>query len=151
MKLALCLFLVALLGIGTAVAAEEEMAPQGPSLFVAHLELTLMPEDEGYQDMLGQHIDHLLSLYEAGQLVMAGPFMTEGATSGLLILRTGSLEEATALVEADPSFEAGVVNVLWLRPWWDAFNVHEGKSFSSADLAAMMEAEAEQAAAAAED
>ena len=138
MKLALCAVLALMVGIQVAFAAEEgEMSEmQGPQLFVAVLELAVDPENPEHHALLAEHVDYLGGLFAAGSLVLGGPF-TDTSNQGMLLLRTDSLEEAQALVEGDPTMAAGAMTVIWIRPFWDAFNAHEGRGFSSEDLEAM--------------
>lgn len=67
------------------------------------------PELEALQQ---RHLAHLASLARAGQLVEAGPVQDhgDGALRGICLYRCdaiASLDELKALVEADPSIQAG--------------------------------------------
>jgi flavin reductase (DIM6/NTAB) family NADH-FMN oxidoreductase RutF/uncharacterized protein YciI len=53
---------------------------------------------------LGEHIDHLWSLRDSGQLVMAGPF--EDTPGGMVVL-AASAEETEEVARADPFVRAG--------------------------------------------
>jgi len=74
------------------------------------------PESEQLQR---QHIAHLDELARAGHSLVMGPFMDEGRIEGLVVLGAGSLDDARALVEADPAVKAGRVAVE-VHPWWAA-------------------------------
>jgi uncharacterized protein YciI len=54
---------------------------------------------------------------ESGKLIAAGPFGDEGDLRGVYIFRVGSLEDAQALAETDPSVVAGRL-FFELHPWW---------------------------------
>ena len=56
-----------------------------------------------------KHMGHLNSLGAAGKI--AGPFGTDGARRGLVILTADSLAAARAIGEADPAVKAGVFTV----------------------------------------
>lgn len=52
-------------------------------------------------------------------LVMAGPYLdAAGQPMGsMIVVRAESLEEATALIDADPYAKAGVFESVTIRPW----------------------------------
>ena len=150
MKLAL-IVLAFVLATAPAFAAEEDMhaGDSGPQTFVALLELTVNPMEEGGAELLGNHIDYLGELYDAGVLLMAGPFADDEEThQGMLILRAANLEEAMGYIEGDPTNQAGGLIVHSVRAFWDAFNAGEGRRFSREEFDAMMAAQMESAAAA---
>ena len=63
------------------------------------------------------HLDNITRLAEAGKLVLAGPFLEEGALRGIYIFNVTSVEEAKALTESDPAIKAGRL-VMELHPWY---------------------------------
>ena len=68
-----------------------------------------------------EHLDHHRRLRESGQVVTNGPVRQQPDESlrGLTFYRTGSLEEARRLAEADPAVQAGrlVVEIMtWCCP-----------------------------------
>lgn len=66
-----------------------------------------------------QHLGHLRAMYEAGKLVIAGPFdeQQDQAMRGMCLYRVASLEEARRLAEQDPMVKAGRLQVDVLA-WW---------------------------------
>jgi uncharacterized protein YciI len=70
-----------------------------------------------------QHVTYLDELATAGHTLIMGPFTDGGPIEGLVVLGVGSLEEATALMEADPAIKAQRI-AIEIHPWWvakDAF------------------------------
>ena len=63
------------------------------------------------------HLDNITRLAEEGKLVMAGPFLDDGAVRGIYIFDVETLEEARQLTETDPSIQAGALE-MELRPWY---------------------------------
>ena len=63
------------------------------------------------------HMANIQRMGAEGKLVIAGPFMDNGDLRGLYVFRTGSAEEAKALVESDPAVKAGLF-VAEMHPWW---------------------------------
>ncbi|MEX2489170.1 MAG: YciI family protein, partial [Pseudomonadales bacterium] len=64
------------------------------------------PYDE--QPGIEAHFEYLGKLFEDRRLLMGGRIRDE--STGLMILRTGSLEEAREVVENDPGVVEGIVN-----------------------------------------
>jgi uncharacterized protein YciI len=62
------------------------------------------------------HLKHLESMYKKGILLIAGPMGDDGDLRGIVVLKVGSMEEAQALVNADPAVKAGRLRVE-LHPW----------------------------------
>jgi len=60
------------------------------------------------------HIAHQHRQFEAGKLVMGGPFMDEAG--GLAIFEVESRDEAAEIVHDDPAVKAGFY-VVALHPW----------------------------------
>lgn len=63
------------------------------------------------------HMAHLNKMAEIGKLNIAGPFGDDGDWRGILIFKSGSLEEIKALVEQDPMVKAGRL-AFEIHPWW---------------------------------
>ena len=63
------------------------------------------------------HLDHIKSLADAGQLVLAGPFLDGGELRGIFVFAVDTVEEARALAEADPAVSAGRLT-MELHPWY---------------------------------
>lgn len=62
------------------------------------------------------HLKHLDSLYKNGNLLIAGPMGDDGDLRGIVVLKVNSMEEAKAIVDADPAIKAGRLRVE-LHPW----------------------------------
>lgn len=61
-----------------------------------------------------EHIDYQHRLYDAGQLSMGGPYLDR--EGGMALFSVGSVDEARALVDADPLVQRGVYTAA-LFPW----------------------------------
>ena len=76
------------------------------------------PEESEELDRLQiKHLAHLKKLKEGGHIIMNGPCPGGDHLRGVCIYRVDSLEEATALAEADPAVQAGRLGVE-IQPWW---------------------------------
>jgi uncharacterized protein len=66
-----------------------------------------------------EHLAHHARLRESGQVVTNGPVRDQPDTSlrGLTFYRTGSLEQARRLAEADPAVQAGRL-VIEIMTWY---------------------------------
>jgi uncharacterized protein YciI len=74
------------------------------------------PESEATQ---AAHLTHIRGMFEAGTLVVAGPFTDGGDLRGVFLFRTETLEEAEALAAGDPAVKAGrlIVDIhSWMVP-----------------------------------
>lgn len=65
--------------------------------------------------VVSAHYDYLVSLREAGKLVVAGPSVVPGDTIGIGVLDVHDEAEAQAIVAADPAV-AGSVMTAEIRP-----------------------------------
>lgn len=68
---------------------------------------------------MAEHLEHIEEIEE--RIKVAGPVMGpdgEGPVASLLIFEVGSLDEATAMLHADPYYQAGV---------WQEINIQEFK------------------------
>ena len=65
------------------------------------------------------HLANFGKLAEAGKLIVAGPFSDNGDLRGMLIFKLDSVDEARALMEADPALKTGRLT-LELHPWFAA-------------------------------
>ena len=63
------------------------------------------------------HMDNISKMATAGQLVLAGPFMTNSDLRGIYIFNVETVEEARALTETDPAIKAGSLT-MELLPWY---------------------------------
>jgi uncharacterized protein YciI len=65
------------------------------------------------------HLANFQRLAEAGKLIVAGPFGDNGDLRGMLIFKLTSVDEARALMDADPALKAERLT-LDLHPWFAA-------------------------------
>jgi uncharacterized protein YciI len=79
--------------------------------YVATLIIT---DIEKNKEVRPAHLEYIDRLYQAGKIVMAGPF-TDGK-GGMIIYRANSIEEATQLAENDPVI-VEKCRTLELREW----------------------------------
>lgn len=63
------------------------------------------------------HLDNISRMAEAGELVLAGPFLDDSDIRGIYIFNVTTIEEARALTGTDPAIQAGSL-VMELRPWY---------------------------------
>ncbi|MBP3950496.1 YciI family protein [Bacillus suaedae] len=73
-----------------------------------------MEKPELNQQYRQQHLDYLEQLGKQGKIFAKGPFVD--GTGGMVIYSAETIEEATALAEADPYIQAGVRR-LELHEW----------------------------------
>ena len=71
------------------------------------------PESEAIQ---AAHLAYIRGMFEAGQLVVAGPFTDGGNLRGVFLFRTETLAEAEALASGDPAVKAGRL-IVDIHPW----------------------------------
>ncbi len=76
-------------------------------------------DEAAKQALQKQHLSHLRAMYEAGKLVLAGPFdeQKDETLRGMCLYRVATLEEARTLAEGDPAVKAGRLAVEVLA-WW---------------------------------
>ena len=65
------------------------------------------------------HLANFGKLAEAGKLIVAGPFKDPGDLRGMLIFKLDAVDEAQALMEADPALKSGRLT-LDLHLWFAA-------------------------------
>ena len=73
------------------------------------------------------HFANINAMAKTERLVAAGPFGTEGANpdyAGLFLIHTDTLAEARAMVEVDPTIQAGVF-IPEYREWWGGLDLFE--------------------------
>lgn len=133
MRLALCAILLAL--AASPALAQDAKAPAKPpalpTLYVIQYKtgpawLAGKPLSE---QPMGPHAAYMRKLFAEGRMLAAGPTVnTEGATpladGGVILLRAASLDEAKAVMAADPAVTAGLF-VGEVRTWRVAFSKGE--------------------------
>ena len=65
------------------------------------------------------HMANIRKMAAVGKLAVAGPFTDNGDLRGIFIFKNTTMEEAKALVAADPAVKSGRL-VLELHPWYSA-------------------------------
>jgi uncharacterized protein YciI len=70
-----------------------------------------------FQDQpgIGDHLTTLQGWVAQGRLVLAGPFLDQGA-GGMAVVRFDDVEDARAAAKADPAVGAGLLTA-HVRPW----------------------------------
>ena len=63
------------------------------------------------------HMENISKMADAGQLVLAGPFMGDRDIRGIYVFNVETVEEAKALTETDPAIKAGSL-IMELLPWY---------------------------------
>lgn len=63
-----------------------------------------------------RHLANNARLVEKGKLILVGPFTDDGFWRGAFVFNVDSLQEAQALVDSDPSVQAGRM-ACELHPW----------------------------------
>jgi len=74
----------------------------------ARPEMPFEPTEEESR-IVGEHYDYLVSLRDAGKLVVAGPSVVPGDTIGIGVLDVEDEAEVQAIVAADPAVSSGVM------------------------------------------
>ncbi|MCC5934431.1 MAG: hypothetical protein JJU35_09270 [Balneolales bacterium] len=75
-----------------------------------------MPAEEAAALQRG-HMAHIRSLSEAGELILAGPFVGGGDVRGIFLFETDSVERARELTAQDPAVAAGRLE-MELHQWY---------------------------------
>ena len=72
-------------------------------------------DDPARLDGRPAHRERLLAHRDAGRLLAAGPYADE--SGALLLFRVSSVDEAQAIVDADPYYSGPGVTVVSLKEW----------------------------------
>jgi uncharacterized protein YciI len=68
-------------------------------------------------ELQNAHMQNMVRMAEAGQLVLAGPFLDDGDLRGIYIFNVKTVEEAEALTNTDPAIQAGRLK-MELKEWY---------------------------------
>ena len=68
-------------------------------------------------ELQAAHMANIRRMSQAGQLVLAGPFLDGGDIRGIYIFAVESVEEAEELTATDPAIQAGRL-VMEMHPWY---------------------------------
>jgi uncharacterized protein YciI len=63
------------------------------------------------------HMANIVRMADAGELVIAGPFLDGGDVKGIYIFNVETIEQAKTLTETDPAIKAGRL-IMELHPWY---------------------------------
>ena len=63
------------------------------------------------------HLNHIMQMFKEGKCRLAGPFMDNGETRGILILDVATEEEAKELCSKDPAVINGRL-IPVIKPWY---------------------------------
>jgi uncharacterized protein YciI len=74
------------------------------------------PAPANAEDIQKGHLAYMDGLHKQGTLLVAGPFLDDGASRGLVIYRVANVDEAKSLAAGDPAVKAGRL-VLEPHPW----------------------------------
>jgi uncharacterized protein YciI len=86
------------------------------------------------QEIQRGHMANIGRLVDSGELVLAGPFESDGDLRGLFFFNVETLEQARALTESDPAVKSGRL-VVELIPWWGTARLKSMRADPSAETA----------------
>jgi predicted enzyme related to lactoylglutathione lyase/uncharacterized protein YciI len=98
-------------------------------------------DDPANKEAWTGHIANMARLYEQGKLVMAGPW--ENGEGGMILLKAASMEEAEALLHADPALSSGIIKPVALNAFHAFFSRPDNRTMTVEQFVAMMSAEPE--------
>jgi uncharacterized protein YciI len=101
-------------------AAANADAPPKRYFVLSHVPGPAWDHAKGFADQPGieHHVGYMKPIFEAGKIVLGGPFLDN--SGGMMILDVATVEEATAIAGADPTVKAGLL-IVTVRPWMAAF------------------------------
>jgi len=121
MKVAFLLPLAVAAVLSNAARADEPMPNMEKYYVVLLKRAPNAPKLEGaaLEELQKKHLGHLKAMYEAGKMVIAGPFdeQRDEAMRGMCLYRVATLDDARKLAEEDPAVKAGRLQVEVLA-WW---------------------------------
>lgn len=105
-----------------AAAAPASAPPKMEKFYVVFLKRPANApamEEAAKEELQKKHIAHLRAMYEAGKLLIAGPFdeQKDESMRGMCLYRVETAGEAQRLAEEDPSVKAKRLEVEVLG-WW---------------------------------
>jgi uncharacterized protein YciI len=112
--------LILLLAISPVVLAQQEPAHKLVEFHMALLKRGpkfTAAENEETKRLRQEHVKYVLSLFDSGKAIIAGPFTDGGEIEGVFVFRAKSAAEAKAWAEAGPTVAAGF-HVAEMHPWW---------------------------------
>jgi uncharacterized protein YciI len=68
------------------------------------------------EELQKRHLAYMADLHAQGKLILAGPFMDDGAWRGIVVYRVAGVDEAKQLAAGDPMVKAGRL-AIEARPW----------------------------------
>jgi uncharacterized protein YciI len=83
---------------------------------------TRMPDQETAKRLQSEHMAYMDAQHAAGRLILAGPFVSGGSRSGLVVYRAASADEARRYAESDPMVKFGRLEAE-LHEWYLAKGV----------------------------
>jgi len=116
-------------GIGAVFSKEYQKNPKTPLTMTTYY-LALFKRGPKWTDKATpelqklqlEHLWQIRRLMDAKTFAAAGPFTSASEWLGLLVIAAGSLEEARAIAESDPTIKAGHMSIE-VRPWYVAKEV----------------------------
>ena len=122
MKNVLVTFLVvlSLISIAALVRAQDKKEPEHKLI---EFHMALLKHGPNYnaagmpKELRAAHIANVMSLFESGKAVIAGPLGDDSDIAGVFVFRAKSAEEARAWAESDPAVKAGFFEAE-MHPWW---------------------------------
>ncbi|GAC1320574.1 MAG: hypothetical protein NVSMB16_15740 [Acidimicrobiales bacterium] len=75
------------------------------------------PDEAGWHEHLGPHVDWLAAEVEAGRLRASGPFVGSDVRSAMLIIDAEDRSALDAMIATDPFHIAGLIEGMTITEW----------------------------------